>query len=211
MTSAEQSIRRGLYLVTPDWDDTVRLLEVTRAAIAGGAVCVQYRHKTASSALRHTQAVQLAELCRQHQTAFIVNDNIELALEVGADGVHIGHEDGDVVSLRARFDRSMLIGVSCYNEFERAQSAIAAGASYVAFGAMYPSTTKPHAVAASLDLIGRAKRELDAIVACIGGITADNAELLVEAGADLLAVITDIYDSADPQMRAAQYSALFDR
>ncbi|MEC5399570.1 thiamine phosphate synthase [Uliginosibacterium sp. H1] len=202
-------LRRGLYLVTPDWDDTARLLDVSRAAIEGGATCLQYRHKHAEPAQRLEQAAALAALCKATGTCFIVNDDLDLALTVDADGVHIGRDDGDLAAIRARAGAGFIVGVSCYNEMERARAAAAGGAAYVAFGAMYPSSTKPHAVAASRALIGRARDELGLPVVCIGGITADNAPPLVAAGADLLAVITDIYNAADPRAQAARFAALF--
>lgn len=202
-------MRRGLYLVTPDWDDSERLMAATEAALRGGAVCVQYRHKTAPAALRDTQAAMLRTLTRQFGAALIVNDDIELARRCGADGLHLGRDDGELGAVRAAVGPDFVIGASCYDDFARAAAAAAAGASYVAFGAMYPSPTKPHAVAADKDLIVRARRELDLPVACIGGITADNAAPLVAAGADWLAVITDVYGAADPQQRAARFAALY--
>lgn len=202
-------MKRGLYLVTPDWDDTARLLSVTQAAISGGAVCLQYRHKTASPALRLEQAQALADLAQRSGITFIVNDDIELALAVGADGVHLGEHDGDIAALRSRAGRALQIGVSCYNDFERARQMHALGADYLAFGAMYPSPTKPGARAAPPELITRARTELGARVACIGGITADNAAPLVAAGADWLAVITDIYLADDPCARAQRFAALW--
>ena len=200
---------RGLYLVTPDRDDTEGLLSASAAAIAGGAVCLQYRHKQASDALRLVQARALAALCRERGVCFIVNDHVELALAVGADGIHIGGEDGDAAALRASHGQKLLIGVSCYDDFARAEIAAAVGADYIAFGAMYASPTKPQARQAPIDLITCARQQIGLPVACIGGITADNAAPLVTAGADLLAVISDIYNAADPQVQAARFTTLF--
>lgn len=202
-------MQRGLYLVTPDWDDTPKLLAVTRAAIAGGAVCVQYRNKCATSSQRMEQALALSMLLEKLDVTFIVNDDVALASAVGADGVHMGRDDGNVAKVRERHGAGFIIGVSCYNEFERAREAAAAGASYIAFGAMFASRTKPEAVPASPELIGRAKAELGLPVACIGGITADNAAPLVEAGADMLAVIADIYAAVDPGQQATRFAELF--
>jgi thiamine-phosphate pyrophosphorylase len=202
-------MKRGLYLVTPDWDDTPRLIAVTRAAVKGGAVCVQYRHKGTLTSRRMEQALALSTALRGTGVSFIVNDDAALAAAVGADGVHLGRDDGDVAALRAKHGDAFIIGVSCYNEFARAERAVADGASYVAFGAMFSSPTKPDAVAASIDLVTRAKAELDMPVACIGGITADNAAPLVAAGADWLAVISDIYAAPDAQMQAARIAQLF--
>jgi thiamine-phosphate pyrophosphorylase len=202
-------MQRGLYLVTPDWDDTPRLLAATRAAVKGGAVCVQYRNKLATSSQRMEQALALSMALRASGVTFIVNDDVALAAAVRADGVHIGRDDGDVAALRAKHGEAFIIGVSCYNEFARAERAAADGASYIAFGAMFASPTKPQAVAAPVDLITRAKNELSLPVACIGGITADNAAALVAAGADWLAVITDIYAAQDPQAQAARFATLY--
>ncbi|GAB4060748.1 thiamine phosphate synthase [Uliginosibacterium sediminicola] len=202
---------RGLYLVTPDWDDTARLLAATEAAIEGGAVCVQYRHKSATRDLRlaQAQAQALRTLTRRLGVPLLINDDLPLAQQVAADGVHLGREDGELAAARAVLGAQAIIGASCYNSLERARAAQAAGASYVAFGAMFASPTKPEAVAAPLELIAQAKAELGLPVACIGGITADNAPLLVAQGADLLAVITDIYAASAPQAQAARFAALY--
>lgn len=201
-------MKPGLYLVTPDWDDTARLLAASEAALAGGATVLQYRHKHAPNALRLEQASALRVLSLRYDTCLIINDSLELALAVGADGLHAGRDDGELAALRAA-TQGMLLGVSCYGDFARAAAAHAAGADYIAFGAMYASPTKPQAPAAPHGLIARAKAELGARVACIGGITAGNAAPLVAAGADWVAVITDIYQSADPQAQAAKIAALY--
>ncbi|MDB5802545.1 MAG: thiamine phosphate synthase [Rhodocyclales bacterium] len=201
-------MKRGLYLVTPDWDDTPRLLAATRAAVRGGAVCVQYRHKGTTTSRRMEQALALSVALRGSGVSFIVNDDAALAAAVEADGVHLGRDDG-VAALRAMHGDDFIIGVSCYDEFERAERAVADGASYIAFGAMFASPTKPDAVAAPIELIRRAKAELPLPVACIGGITADNAAPLVAAGADWLAVISDIYAAADAEAQAARIARLY--
>lgn len=203
------AIQRGLYLVTPDWDDTPRLVAATRAAVKAGAVCVQYRHKGGTSSQRMEQALSLSVLLKQLGVPLIVNDDSALAAAVSADGVHIGRDDGDVAALRKKYGESFVIGVSCYNDFARAQQAAAEGASYIAFGAMFASSTKPQAAAAPIELVVRAKAELHVPVACIGGISTDNARPLIEAGADWLAVITDVYAAADPGAQAARFAALF--
>jgi thiamine-phosphate pyrophosphorylase len=202
-------MKRGLYLVTPDWDDTPKLVAATRAAVQAGAVCVQYRHKGGTTSQRMEQALSLSVMLKQQGVTFIVNDDAALAAAVAADGVHVGRDDGDVAALRKRYGKNFIIGVSCYNDFDRAQKAAAEGATYIAFGAMYTSPTKPEAVAAPIELVSRAKTELQLPVACIGGITADNAAPLVEAGADMLAVITDVYSAAEPGVQAARFAALY--
>lgn len=184
-------------------------MSLSRAAMLGGARVLQYRNKTASVALKAEQAQALRALTRALGVFFIINDSLELALAAEADGLHIGRDDGELPALRVASGGRLAIGVSCYGDFWRAQAAHAAGADYVAFGAMHASPTKPHAPLAPIELISRARTELGARVACIGGITADNAAPLVEAGADWVAVITDIYQSADPQAQAAKIAAFY--
>lgn len=204
------TLARGLYLVTPDQINTEALLSVTRAALQGGATVLQYRNKIASPTLRLTQARALRRLTREFGAALFINDEPALALAVEADGVHVGRDDGDLATVREATEGRLLIGVSCYDDFARARDMAAMGADYIAFGAMFASPTKPEAESAPLSLVSRAKTELDVPVACIGGITADNAAPLVAAGADWLAVISDIYQAADPQARALRFSALYD-
>jgi thiamine-phosphate pyrophosphorylase len=198
----------GLYLVTPDCADTARLMTLLDAALAGRPALVQYRSKLADRTLRREQALRAAALCRACAVPFIVNDNLELALEVDADGLHIGRDDGDVAAVRAALG-SRLLGVSCYDEWARAEAAVAAGADYIAFGAMFASPTKPQAVRAPLGLLHRARDAFAVPVAAIGGITLDNAAQLVAAGANLLAVISDVFDAPDPAARAAAYRQCF--
>lgn len=202
-------MKDGLYLVTPDLADTARLISISGAAIEGGARVLQYRNKTADESLRLEQARALRELTRRLGCIFIINDSVALALASEADGVHLGRDDGDLAEARRAGNGRLLTGVSCYGDFERARVAHEAGADYVAFGAMHASPTKPGAPLAPRELIGRARRELGARVACIGGITADNAPALVEAGANWLAVITDIYQSADPRAQAGRFAGLY--
>ncbi|MCL2657033.1 MAG: thiamine phosphate synthase [Betaproteobacteria bacterium] len=199
---------RGLYAITPDWSDTARLLATTEVILAGDCRLLQYRNKTASPSLRLTQAEALRSLTARHKVPLLINDDPELALRCAADGVHLGREDGALAAARSLLGDAALLGASCYNEAVLAEKAIAAGADYIAFGAMFPSSTKPAAVRAPLSLIAAA-RKLGRPIACIGGITADNAAPLITAGADLLAVITDLFDAPDPHARAKQFSALF--
>lgn len=205
-----EKLSRGLYLVTPDCRDTGELLACLHDALAGHPAVVQYRNKLATADARREQAAAAAALAHAAGALFIVNDSVELALDVGADGVHIGREDGDVAAARAAIGPGRILGVSCYDEWARAEQAVAAGADYVAFGAMFASTVKPEAVQAPIELVRRAKAELSVPVCCIGGITLDNAPQLIEAGADLLAVISDVYKAHDPAVRAAAFQALYD-
>lgn len=200
---------RGLYLVTPDWTDTHRLEAVVAAALEGRPALLQYRNKAADPATRGDQATRLAALCRAAGVPLIVNDSLELALAVGADGLHVGREDGDPAAIRAALGPHRLLGVSCYADLSRGKAARAAGADYVAFGALFASPTKPAADHAPLVLLGQAKVELNCPVAGIGGITLDNAATAVAAGADLLAVISDVFTAPDPAARCAAYRPLF--
>lgn len=198
----------GLFALTPDDPDTARLAAKVAVVIDGGAALVQYRNKTADPALRHAQAHVLAALCRDRGVPLIINDDIALACEVGAAGAHIGRGDGDIAAARAALGPERLLGVSCYNDLARARTAVAAGANYIAFGAVFASSTKPGAVPATLDLI-TAARALGRPIAAIGGITLERAPQVLAAGADLLAVISDLFDAPDPQARAAGYRPLF--
>ncbi|MCW8826778.1 MAG: thiamine phosphate synthase [Gammaproteobacteria bacterium] len=187
-------LARGLYAITDSRLIGERLVESVEAAIIGGAVVVQYRDKSADHTRRLKEATTLQQLCRDHNVTFIVNDDLELAAQIGADGLHIGQEDNSLNEARQQLGTETIIGVSCYNRFELAQEAEDAGADYVAFGRFFSSNIKPDAVGAHLELLERAKNEITVPVVAIGGITAENGAQLVEAGADLLAVISDLFD-----------------
>ena len=205
--ATDPSWGRGLYLITPDEADTQRLLARV-AAVLPGAALLQYRNKTADAALRRTQAESLARLCRDHGVPLVINDDAALAGAVGAAGVHLGEDDGDVAAARARLGDDAIIGVSCYNDPARAEAAAKAGADYIAFGAFFVSGTKPNARRATPGLL-RDSAHLGLPRVAIGGITPDNARGLVEAGADLLAVIGGVFDAPDPVAAAHAFRALF--
>jgi len=198
---------RGLYAITdgPRSD----LIEVCTAAIAGGAAMLQYRDKTRDDARRREEAAALSSLCAKSGIPLIVNDDVELAAAVGAAGVHLGDDDADIASTRARLGPNAIIGVSCYDSLERARELAASGADYLAFGAFFPSPTKPHARAATLQLL-RDARALNLPLVAIGGITAANAAALLDAGADFLAVISAVFGARDVRGAARELSALFD-
>lgn len=198
---------RGLYLITPDDADTPRLLARV-AAVLPEAALLQYRNKTADAALRRTQAEALAALCRDHGVPLVINDDAALALEIGAAGVHLGEDDGDVAAARAALGEAAIVGVSCYDEPSRARAGAGAGASYIAFGAFFPSGTKPNARRATPGLL-RDSADLGLPRVAIGGITPDNARGLVDAGADLLAVIGGVFEAPDPVAAARAFRALF--
>jgi thiamine-phosphate pyrophosphorylase len=211
--AAYQSLR-GLYAVTPDDPLLPRLSVLVSMALKGGVKIVQYRNKTAPQPLRRSQAAELVRICRAEGAKLIVNDDLALALEIGADGVHLGKEDvpgGDLAAVRAALGPERILGVSCYNELARAEQAVAAGADYIAFGAVFPSQTKPAAAQAPLSLISEAKTRFGdrSAIAAIGGITLANAPEVIAAGADLVAVITDLFDAMDIASRAEAYQTLF--
>ncbi|MDA0224842.1 MAG: thiamine phosphate synthase [Proteobacteria bacterium] len=199
---------RGLYAITPACADSAALLDRATQALIGGVAMLQYRSKQTDAARRRHEARALAALCKTHGTPFIVNDDVALALEVNADGVHLGRDDGDVAAARARLPGG-IIGVSCYDQLTLAHTACAQGADYVAFGSVFASPTKPGAVRAPLTLFAAAK-PLGVPRAAIGGITLDNAPSAIAAGADLLAVISDLFDAPDIGARARAYATLFD-
>jgi thiamine-phosphate pyrophosphorylase len=199
---------RGLYAITPEERDTRLLVARVEACIEGGAAAVQYRAKSIHADLRLEQARRLADLCRSHGVPLIVNDSVELALEANADGVHLGSDDGDVRDARGRMgDR--LIGLSCYDEIARARAAASLDVDYVAIGSVFPSATKPHAVRAPLSLLSEARRVSGSPVVAIGGITAKNAGAAIAAGADMVAVISAVFDATDVRAAARSIARLF--
>lgn len=200
---------KGLYAVTLDLADTADLLRRVEQALLGGVRLVQYRNKPAGAALRREQSMALLDLCRQNGVPLVINDDLQLALGIGADGAHLGREDGDLAAARAALGPGKLLGVSCYDDMERAREAKHIGADYIAFGSFFSSPTKPGAVRAPLTLLTRASEEFGLPVCAIGGITLQNAPQLIAAGADLLAVITDLFEAPDIQARAASYTQLF--
>jgi len=200
----------GLYVITPQaHGPTTAVLEQVSKAIAGGAQLVQYRDKDASTSERRERARALRLACRARDVPLIVNDDLDLAAELGAEGVHLGREDPDPRRARARLGRTALIGVSCYNSLARAEAAEAAGADYLAFGSFFPSQTKPAAVRAGPELLRAARLRLKRPVVAIGGITPDNGGSLIAAGADMLAVVTGVFAAPDVQAAARAYTRLF--
>jgi len=195
--------------VTPYQPDTATLLQQVEQALQGGVRLLQYRNKTAAAPLRREQATRLLALCRKFGAKLIINDDLVLALAIGADGAHLGREDGDLAAARLALGPDKLLGVSCYDDLSRAREAARSGADYVAFGSFFASSTKPGAVRASLDLLLQARAELDLPIAAIGGINVANAPQLIAHGADLLAVITDLFEAPDIGARVAAYDALF--
>jgi thiamine-phosphate pyrophosphorylase len=201
---------RGLYAITPDLADTNLLCKMVEASILGGARLVQYRNKLAKEAQLISQAQALLAVCRQHQIPLIINDHVQLCVALDADGVHIGGEDGEIAATKTLIGADKILGVSCYNDFSRAQTAVQLGANYVAFGACFPSGTKPNAVRADLSLFTQAKT-LNVPSVAIGGITLENVGSVVDAGASAVAVIGELFkrDIQAITTCAQQFSSFF--
>jgi thiamine-phosphate pyrophosphorylase len=203
---------RGLYAITPEMPDVADGLARVRAALRGGARLVQYRDKSGGAAQRRTMALALRVATREFGALLIINDSLPLALDVEADGVHLGGEDGDLAAARKALGPDRILGASCYADFERARTAARSGADYVAFGAVFASPTKPRAVRADLSLFARCRAELGLPACAIGGITRENAATVVAAGADILAVISDLFQTDGPdgvEARARAYRPFF--
>lgn len=205
----------GLYGVTPDWDDAARLEQAVRAAARGGMKALQLRHKTASPALRRDLALHLLEVCRELGVVFLINDDWRLALEIGAQGVHVGQHDDDPAQVRREIGADMLLGVSCYADLQRAQRLLQLQVSYIAFGAMYASSTKPHAPTAPIEVLiaGQALCQAFAsprpAVVAIGGIGVPQAATLAQSGADSIAVVGSLFLAPDIEAAARALSAPF--
>jgi thiamine-phosphate pyrophosphorylase len=201
---------RGLYAITPEQPDGHRLLADVEAVLSGGCRLLQYRDKTSAMPERVRRAHALRALTRRFNAYLLINDDLALAALVHADGAHLGGTDGNLIAARAILGPGKILGASCYTDFAAAERATAAGADYIAFGAAYPSPTKPNAARAGRELFTRACAELPVASCAIGGITLDNAASLITAGADLLAVITDLFSAPDITARAAAYQQLFE-
>jgi thiamine-phosphate pyrophosphorylase len=200
---------KGLYLVTPDWDDTDALIKATETALSVDVGLLQYRHKTANGELRLEQASALLKLCRQHNVPFIVNDHIDLCIALDADGIHVGGTDASVAVVRTLIGKDKILGASCYGDFALAEQAQIAGASYVAFGGFYPSRVKKYEVSTPASIVSKAKSQLTLPVCVIGGMTPDNAKPLVKEGADMVAAISSVYSADDIAIAAKEFAALF--
>lgn len=203
-----KTLKRGLYLITPDDPDPSQLFARTRPLLAI-ASCLQLRNKAMDADALRVAGIALCSACRDAGVPFLVNDDAALAAELGADGVHLGEHDGDIASARRLLGGDAIIGASCYDDIERARRLAAEGANYLAFGAFFPSPTKPDARRASLQLL-RDSAQLGLPRVAIGGITPDNAPSLVDAGADLVAVISGVFEAPDPVAAARAYASCFD-
>jgi thiamine-phosphate pyrophosphorylase len=201
---------RGLYAVTDSELSGTTLVQSVAQAIQGGAVMIQYRDKSTDAGQRLWQANDLQMLCQSLRVPLIINDDIELAVQCRAAGVHLGKDDAPIAQARAALGEQAIIGVSCYASLPQALAAQAAGADYVAFGSFYASPTKPDAQRADLELLRAARAELHIPIAAIGGITPDNGRALVDAGADLLAVVSGVFGATAINAAARAYTVLFD-
>lgn len=205
-------ISSGLYVLTSDRGAPLaKLLADVEQALLGGARVLQYRHKGSDRARQEREAVALNELCRGYGVPLIVNDDPRLAAAVGAAGVHLGRNDTGLREARALLGETAIVGASCYDSLERARAAVNNGADYVAFGSIYPSPTKPDAVPCDLEVLRQARLELHAPLVAIGGITVENAAHVIEAGADLIAVVNAVMGEEDIRGAAAGFAKLFAR
>jgi thiamine-phosphate pyrophosphorylase len=202
---------KGLYLVTPNWDDTDELADATEQALRAGAAMLQYRHKEAGPALRREQATRLLALCRDYQRPFIVNDHLELCLALDADGIHVGGTDITVAEARKALGAGKIVGASCYGDRQLARDASANGASYIAFGGFYPSRVKQYPVTTPADIVSWAKSEIALPCIVIGGMTAEKAAPLVARGADMVAAISSVYGAPAVDVATREFTRLFDR
>ena len=208
MNSSTDLPNGGLYLITPDDADSENFLARVLPVLSSQIAVLQYRNKLANSEQMLEQANALLVRCRRLGIIFIINDDIALAHRLSADGVHLGEHDSDIESARSLLGTSAIIGVSCYNSLAMAEKAASYGADYIAFGAIYPSATKPNARKAGLEIFSQAK-SLNLPMVAIGGITPDNALQTLVAGADFLAVIGAIFDTADPALETTKFLSLF--
>lgn len=201
---------RGLYAITDARLAAEQSLAAqVEAALEGGTRIIQYRDKGGDRSRRLDEAQTLRRLTQRFQALLIVNDDVELALECGADGVHLGRDDTDFTSARRWLGAGAIIGVSCYNRLELALQAARLGADYLAFGRFFSSRSKPEAVLAEARLLRQARQQLSLPLVAIGGITPENGRPLIEAGADMLAVIHALFGQPDIRQASARFQTLF--
>ena len=202
---------QGLYGVTDSQlqpDDRI-LLETVEQALKGGMKVLQYRDKSLDLKKRFRQAAALKVLCHKYQAMLLINDDVDLALEVEADGVHLGQQDEAMAEARERLGDYAIIGISCEGSLELAKKAVEQGADYVAFGRFFPSRTKPDAKTAELSILPEAKTLIDRPIVAIGGITVDNAPEIIKGGADMVAIVHNLFSAQNIQDRAREFNALY--
>ena len=202
-------IIKGLYAITPDSADLNTLIQKTKSAIEGGAFMVQYRSKIQDRDVKMQQCAAILRLCREYEIPCIVNDDVDMCRVLEADGVHLGEKDDNIAEVRHILGEDAIIGSSCYDQLDRAKSAQKEGASYVAFGAMFATSTKPNAPRATLALLKEAKREIQIPIVAIGGITVNNAHDVIKTGIDAIAVITSLYEAKSIKETAETFAKMF--
>jgi len=201
---------RGLYLITND-DPIQLLLEKLDAALATKQVAIlQYRRKKIEKADQPAEVEQIKLLCEKYQVPFVINDDLKLAAQFGL-GVHLGQSDGEITDAKSQLPEGVIIGRTCLNSLELAQKAITDGATYIAFGAVYATSTKPEAGNVGIEVIKQAAAQYDLPICAIGGLTVENSKPVIEAGADLCAVISDILgrSTAEIPARVQAWAQLF--
>lgn len=201
---------RGLYLITND-DPIQLLLEKLDVALATKQVAIlQYRRKKIEKTNQPAEVGQIKLLCEKYQVPFVINDDLELAAQFGL-GVHLGQSDGEITDAKSQLPQNVIIGRTCLNSLELAQKAIADGATYIAFGAVYATSTKPEAGNVGIEVIKQAAAQYDLPICAIGGLTVENSKPVIEAGADLCAVISDILgrSTAEIPARVQAWAQLF--
>lgn len=207
---SKPKLPRGLYVITSsDYTEPAMLGNAVQHAIIGGARMVQYRDKSRDHGRRKHEAAQLRDICRDHDALFIVNDDVRLAQEIGADGVHLGRDDWKIDTARKLLGDSAIIGASCYNSLGLARRARDDGADYIAFGSFFASPTKGGAARVHVGILGEARAEMDMHVVAIGGIMPENAAKLIQAGADMIAACSGVFDHRDPESAARHYATSF--
>jgi thiamine-phosphate pyrophosphorylase len=200
---------RGLYAITPGLNNTNVLLDKVRQVLEGGAQLIQYRNKVAGDALLREQAALLLQLCRRYGVPMIINDHVKLAIEIDADGIHIGQYDISIINAKEQLEPTKIVGISCYNSVKLARQAEKQGADYVAFGAFFPSLTKFDTVSVPKSLMDQAKNEISIPIVGIGGIQLTNAKIIIESGCTSIAVCHDLFFAKDITATAQQYTQLF--
>lgn len=191
---------KNIYAITPDLNDTSLLLQSVEFILESGIKILQYRNKSNDLHLRLEQSLALQKICQKHNCVFIINDDIELASKIQADGVHLGKDDfnlqtGDLNLVRQQLGNQKIIGISCYNSLEIAQKAYDQKADYLAFGSMFASSTKPNAKIANIETLTLSREMFkDIPVVAIGGINFENADRIIKAGANSIALISILFD-----------------
>lgn len=199
----------GPYAITPDLNQTNDLLNKTRQVLEGGVKLVQYRNKSANESLRREQAKLLLSLCREYNALLIINDHLEIAIEIDADGVHVGKNDVSVSAAKNQLGQNKIVGTSCYNQLDLAMQAQKDGADYIAFGAFFSSLTKPNAVSVSISLVNQAQKALSIPIVGIGGIQLTNARTVIQSGCAAIAVCHDLFQAENIKATAEHYVQLF--